>query len=179
MFLHYLQCGFTLSWKTIKIFSFSNLGNLISLGQNVLQLLQFPNIGTNELFSINTRQYERYLRDTIHELRICNPECIIILSSILPRPRDFLNSETHVVNFNNVLKQLASSLNNVKYMACENFFFIVEWRMPINNLFWVDKLHLSTTWLNRIFNFIACLWENHAKQSGSKVGQSFSKFVGR
>ena len=25
----------------------------------------------------------------------------------------------------------------------------------------------------------ACLWENHAKQSGSKVGQSFSKFVGR
>jgi hypothetical protein len=35
-------------------------------------------IGTNELFSITTCQYERYLRDTIHELRICNPECIII-----------------------------------------------------------------------------------------------------
>lgn len=111
-------------------------------------------IGTNELFSINTRQYERYLRDTIHELRICNPECIIILSSILPRPRDFFNSETHVMNFNNVLKQLASSLNNVKYMACEKSFYN-RVRMPINNLFSVDKLHLSTTGLNRIFNFIA------------------------
>ena len=33
--------------KTIKIFNFSNLVNLISLGKNVLQLLQFPNITKN------------------------------------------------------------------------------------------------------------------------------------
>ena len=41
----------------------------------------------------------------------------------------------------------------------------------------MNELNILVVFIEHVLR--ACLWENHAKQSGSKVGQSFSKFVGR
>lgn len=111
-------------------------------------------VGTNDLFEISAGRYEKCVRDIVRELMICNPECSIILSSVLPRPCEFYSSEQYVMNFNNVLKHLASSLQNVKYMACEKSFYD-KVRMPVRTLFSEDGLHLSTTGLNNIFSFVA------------------------
>ncbi|CAC5422083.1 unnamed protein product [Mytilus coruscus] len=137
-----LSCELLLRKLKNRVFTWYHFNNII------------VHVGTNDLFNINTNVFEKYIRDIIHELRICNPDCVIILSSILPRPCDFNHSELFVINFNNVLKQLSSSLTNVRYMASEKTFYN-RVRKPINTLFSIDKLHLSTTGLNKVFSFIA------------------------
>lgn len=137
-----LSCEMLLRKLKNRVFTWYHFNNII------------VHVGTNDVFNINANLFEKYIRDIIHELRICNPDCVIILSSVLPRPCDFNQSELFVINFNNVLKQLASSLTDVKYMQCEKTFYS-RVRKPINTLFTVDKLHLSTTGLNKVFSFIA------------------------
>ena len=93
------------------------------------------------------------MRLVIEKIRLVNPSCTVILSSVLPRLVDFRLTNLKVTSFNEKLKDLANSFNNVKYMACEKSFF--DYGRPISALFSKDKLHLSVAGLNKIYSFIA------------------------
>ena len=112
-------------------------------------------VGTNDVNSLNISAYEANMRLVIEKIRLVNPSCTVILSSVLPRLVDFRLTNLKVTSFNEKLKDLANSFNNVKYMACEKSFFDRTYGRPISALFSKDKLHLSVAGLNKIYSFIA------------------------
>lgn len=111
-------------------------------------------VGTNDIYNFSVARFDYNIRAVISEIRKCNTECIIFLSSILPRPVDFMYSKELVSNFNQALQNIADSLSYVRYMACDKLFYN-KYRQPIGVLFSADRLHLSTTGLNKIFSHIA------------------------
>lgn len=111
-------------------------------------------VGTNDIFNINPSMYKEIISACVDQIRICNHQCIIFLSCILPRPKDFNNSMVLVSNFNEKLREIANSRQNVRIMYSDKSFYC-RFGKPIKCLFSVDQLHLSTTGLNRIFHFLA------------------------
>ena len=111
-------------------------------------------VGTNDIYDFTISQFESNIRNAISEIRKCNTDCLIFLSSILPRPTDFKCSKELVSNFNQVLQNISDSLSYVRYMGIDKVFYS-KYKKPIGCLFSADKLHLSTTDLNKILNYIA------------------------
>lgn len=112
-------------------------------------------VGTNDIYDFTTSQFESNIRNAIFELRKYNPECVIFLSSILPRPVDFKHSKDLVLSFNQALQVISNSVPDVRYMSCDKVFVSSRYGFPIRCLYSADKLHLSTTGLNKFHNFVA------------------------
>ena len=136
-------------------------GRLIGKIVNKLFPLRDPrniliHVGTNDINSLSVSAFEANMKIIIEKIKIANPSCTLILSSVLPRLVDFRLTNLKVSNFNEKLQELASSTNNnVRYMACEKSFFDRKYGRPISALFSKDKLHLSVAGLNKIYSFIA------------------------
>ena len=96
-------------------------------------------VGTNDIFDFSASRFESNIRNVISEIRKCNSECLIFLSSVLPRPTDFKSSKELVSNFNQVLQNISDSLINVRYLACDKVFYS-KYKKPIECLFSADKL---------------------------------------
>ena len=84
-------------------------GRLVGKLQNrVFTVSEFCNIivhvGTNDVNSISTNMYESNMKKIIDDIRIMNPSCTILLSSVLPRLIDFKQSRFKVSNFNETHK---------------------------------------------------------------------------
>ena len=147
--------------NNVNVLGFSGLtsGRLLGkLRNRVFSVSQYKNIvihvGTNDIFDISCTQFESNMMQIIDEIRISNSSACIILSSILPRSKDFKDSKSFVFNFNEKLKHFSEVTSNVKYMSAEKS-FLNRFGFPIKVLFQKDKLHLNLTGLNKFEKFLA------------------------
>lgn len=147
--------------KNTQLYSYGGLTTerlLLKLRNRVFSWRYAKNViihvGTNDIGSISSSKYESVMKSVVAEIRKCNEECIIFLSTVLPRRKDFENTSLLVNEFNQMLKNVAEGQQNVRVMYCCKSFYC-KYQKPIKCLFTADGLHLSVNGLNRMFHFIA------------------------
>ena len=147
--------------KNVYVQAFGGLTSgrlLCKLRNRVFSVSEYKNIvihiGTNDIFDISCSQFEYNIKHIIDEIRISNVSACILISAILPRPRDFRDSKPIVFEFNEKLKYFSEVTFNVKYMAILKS-FLNRFGFPIKALFQADKLHLNITGLNKFEKFLA------------------------
>lgn len=149
--------------KNTEIQAFGGLTSerlLWKIRHGYFKLNEFCNIiihvGTNDIFSITSDNYRININAVIQEIRAINSSCRIILSSILPRPVDFKDSDNSVRHFNLKLYEMSvSGLSKVTYMASYKSFYD-RFNRPIFPLFHkTDKLHLNHAGIQKFVHFIA------------------------
>lgn len=109
-------------------------------------------VGTNDIangLSVNlTLQYYTNLLELIQSTSTCH----VVISGILPRPVDFLDSKQHVIQVNNNLAALALR-RKALFVKTYKPFVQQPGSLPVRKYFAKDGLHLSKKGVSVIRNF--------------------------
>jgi hypothetical protein len=99
-------------------------------------------VGTNDIAQFPIEQSKVSFEVLISFVKSAAPNAHLIVSTIIPRPRDFLKLGEKVNELNywlmNVLPEMFTGLTVLE--SCSNFLHHGE---PIRELFWKDGLHLA------------------------------------
>ena len=91
------------------------------------------------------------LCECVNFIKCMNPNCNILVSSILPRFYDFYESNEIVLSFNESMKNCCSNID-VKFISSFKS-FLNRFNFPIRCLYSKDGLHLSVEGLRKLCIF--------------------------
>jgi lysophospholipase L1-like esterase len=117
--------------------------------------------GTNDVANKKQKYILHQIQYLIHEIKSKNRNIRFILSSILPRPRDFQNTNQIIERVNQVLKIWAGGNHRVHYLPSFRSFLRKAKIRTDQDLYASDGLHLNdrgTTRMARIIRNITSLF---------------------
>ena len=113
------------------------------LHQNVIRLGEYGvlvvHMGTCDVWKYKAAAWVAQVADLVQGLRARHPSLSVVLSAILPRPRDFRRSDEVVKGFNNKLRKWARG-HGVPFLETQRPFFTGTW--DVRRELFQDGLHL-------------------------------------
>lgn len=104
-------------------------------------------VGTNDVCTLEITQMLQDLKCLIQEVRYWLPEAIICYSGIIPRPRDYTDTQFQIWNFNTEVKRM-SQFWNIRYLPTPRIF--TRYGAPRYIMYRDDDLHPSDTGADRL-----------------------------
>lgn len=108
-------------------------------------------VGTNDLYSLEIAEMVDDFKALLDQIKLKNSEAKLLVSAILPRPKDFWTTQEKIVDYNRRL---------IAKQVCWNFTFVHTYsifqrnRLPIRQMYYEDNIHpsdmgalrMGTTW---------------------------------
>jgi lysophospholipase L1-like esterase len=115
-------------------------------------------VGTNDVQSFTLSKSQVALELLIAHVRSIAPQAKIIVSTILPRPKDFTKTDAHVKALNQwMIRELPRLFSGI--IVLKSFTSFLQKRQPIQKLFYQDGLHLGAEGIQVLKQRFECVIE--------------------